>query len=235
MKERLQKLIAQAGLCARRTAEGYIEAGRVTVNGRKAHLGDRADPACDHICVDGRPLGRAQPKRYLMLYKPRGYVTTLHDERGRKDISQLIAGCGCRVYPIGRLDYDSEGLLLLTNDGDAAQRLAHPSHTADKVYLVTVRGDLSRLPALSAPMTIDGYAIRPAGVQVLSQQEGQARLRMTIHEGRNRQIRKMCEQCGLSVRRLKRIAQGPIELDRTLAPGAWRDLTPEEIERLASL
>lgn len=232
MKERLQKIIAQAGLCSRRTAESWIAAGRVTVNGRKAALGDQADPARERICVDGKPLGRKEEKRYLMLYKPRGYVTTLHDERGRKDVSLLMRNCGCRVYPVGRLDYDSEGLLLLTNDGAVAQRLTHPSHEVDKTYLVTVRGDLARVPRLSAPMDIDGYTIRPAQVEVLSEGGGQARLRITIHEGRNRQIRKMCEQCGLEVRRLKRIAVGAIELDRALAPGAWRELRAEEVEYL---
>lgn len=232
MKERLQKIIAQAGLCSRRTAESWIAAGRVTVNGRKAALGDQSDPARERICVDGKPLGRKEEKRYFMLYKPRGYVTTLHDERGRKDVSLLVRNCGCRVYPVGRLDYDSEGLLLLTNDGAVAQRLTHPSHEVDKTYLVTVRGDLARVPGLSAPMDIDGYTIRPAQVEVLSEGGGQARLRITIHEGRNRQIRKMCEQCGLEVRRLKRISVGAIELDRALAPGTWRELRADEVEYL---
>lgn len=232
MKERLQKIIAQAGLCSRRTAETWIADGRVTVNGRKASVGAQADPARDHICVDGKPLGRKEEKRYLMLYKPRGYVTTLHDERGRKDVSQLVRNYGCRVYPVGRLDYDSEGLLLLTNDGAVTQRLTHPSHEVDKTYLVTVRGDLAGVPGLSEPMDIDGYTIRPATVFIVSLGEGQARLRMTIHEGRNRQIRKMCEKCGLTVRRLKRISVGAIELDRALAPGSWRELTASEIEYL---
>ena len=229
MTERLQKIIAQAGLCSRRTAETWITGGRVTVNGRKAALGAQADPARDHICVDGVPLGRREQKRYLMLHKPRGYVTSLHDERGRKDVSMLVKDCGCRVYPVGRLDYDSEGLLLLTNDGAVTQRLTHPSHEVDKTYLVTVRGDLRRVPELGEEMEIDGYRIRPAQVFIVSQGDGQARLSMTIHEGRNRQIRKMCEKCGFSVRRLKRISVGAIELDHTLAPGKWRELTADEI------
>ncbi len=232
MKERLQKIIAQAGLCSRRTAESWIAAGRVQVNGRKASVGDQADPVRDRIQVDGKPLGRREQKHYLMLYKPRGYVTTLHDERGRKDVSLLVKNCGCRVYPVGRLDYDSEGLLLLTNDGDVTLRLTHPSHEVDKTYLVTVRGDLSRIPSLAQPMDIDGYTIRPAQVFIISQSDGQARISMTIHEGRNRQIRKMCEKCGLTVRRLKRISVGKIELDRTLAPGNWRELTADEIAYL---
>lgn len=235
MKERLQKIIAQAGLCSRRTAESWIADGRVTVNGRKASVGDQADAGRDRICVDGKPLGMKEQKRYLMLYKPRGYVTSLHDERGRKDVSLLVKDCGCRVYPVGRLDYDSEGLLLLTNDGAVTQRLTHPSHEVDKTYLVTVRGDLDRVPELGEAMEIDGYRIRPAQVFIVSQGDGQARLSMTIHEGRNRQIRKMCEKCGLSVRRLKRISVGEIELDRTLAPGKWRELTADEVEWLQSI
>lgn len=235
MKERLQKIIAQAGLCSRRTAESWIADGRVTVNGRKASVGDQADAGRDRICVDGKPLGMKEQKRYLMLYKPRGYVTSLHDERGRKDVSLLVKDCGCRVYPVGRLDYDSEGLLLLTNDGAVTQRLTHPSHEVDKTYLVTVRGDLDRVPELGEAMEIDGYHIRPAQVFIVSQEDGQARLSMTIHEGRNRQIRKMCEKCGLSVRRLKRISVGEIELDRTLAPGKWRELTADEVEWLQSI
>lgn len=235
MKERLQKIIAQAGLCSRRAAESWIVEGRVTVNGRKAALGDQADPARDRVCVDGKPLGTKKQKRYLMLYKPRGYVTTLHDERGRKDVSLLVQDCGDRVYPVGRLDYDSEGLLLMTNDGAVTQRLTHPSHEVDKTYLVSVRGDLSRIPELGEAMEIDGYRIRPAQIYIISQGDGQARLSMTIHEGRNRQIRKMCEKCGLSVRRLKRIAVGTLKLDQNLAPGKWRELTPEEIAYLQGI
>ena len=229
MKERMQKNIAQAGLSSRRAAENRIADGRVTVNRRKASVGDQADAARDRICVDGKPLGSKEQKRYLMLYKPRGYVTSLHDERGRKDVSLLVKDCGCRVYPVGRLDYDSEGLLLLTNDGTVTQRLTHPSHEVDKTYLVTVRGDLNRVPELGGEMEIDGYRIRPAQVFIIRQGDEQARLSMTIHEGRNRQIRKMCEKCGLSVRRLKRISVGAIALDRALAPGKWRELTPDEV------
>ena len=232
MKERLQKLIAAAGLCSRRTAETWITAGRVTVDGRKASLGDQADPARQRICVDGKPLASSEQKVYLMLYKPRGYVTSLHDDKGRKDVSLLVQDCGCRVYPAGRLDYDSEGLLIMTNDGILTQQLTHPSHETSKTYLVTVRGDLTRIPALGESMVIDGYRIQPAKVMVISQADNQARLSITIHEGRNRQIRKMCEQCGFSVRRLKRIAEGTLTLDRKLAPGKWRALTPEEVSSL---
>lgn len=233
MKERIQKILAQAGLCSRRAAEDMIRAGRVTVNGRKAALGDSADPARDKLAVDGKPVRAAEEKVYLMLNKPRGFVSTMHDERGRRTVAQLTRGCGARVYPVGRLDADSEGLLLMTNDGELTLRLTHPSHEARKTYLVSVRGDLARIPALSEPMTIDGYAIRPAEVFIRDRiADDAAHIEITIHEGRNRQIRKMCEQCGLDVRRLKRIAVGDLPLDRGLAPGKWRRLTEDEIAYL---
>lgn len=233
MKERIQKILAQAGLCSRRAAEDLLRDGRVTVNGRPAGLGDSADPARDKLAVDGRPVRAAEEKVYLMLNKPRGFVSTMKDERGRRTVAQLTQGAGARVYPVGRLDYDSEGLLIMTNDGDLTLRLTHPSHEAGKTYRVSVRGDLARLPALSEPMVIDGYTIRPAEVHVLSRTEdGAAKLEITIHEGRNRQIRKMCAQCGLEVRRLKRVAVGKIGLDPALAPGKWRRLTPDEIAYL---
>lgn len=233
MKERIQKILAQAGLCSRRAAEDLLRDGRVTVNGRPAGLGDSADPTRDKLAVDGRPVRAAEEKVYLMLNKPRGFVSTMKDERGRRTVAQLTQGAGARVYPVGRLDYDSEGLLIMTNDGDLTLRLTHPSHEAGKTYRVSVRGDLARLPALSEPMVIDGYTIRPAEVHVLSRTEdGTAKLEITIHEGRNRQIRKMCAQCGLEVRRLKRVAVGKIGLDPALAPGKWRRLTPDEIAYL---
>lgn len=233
MKERIQKVLAQAGLCSRRAAEKMIRQGRITIDGRRAELGEQADPARQKIAVDGKPVAAAEKKVYLMLNKPRGYVSTAHDERGRKTVTDLVRGCGARVYPVGRLDYDSEGLLLMTNDGALTQKLTHPSHEIGKTYQVTVRGDPSRVPALGQPMKIDGYEIAPATVFILSQQdEHTARLSMTIHEGRNRQIRKMCEQVGLDVRRLKRLAVGDLTLDRGLAPGKWRELTEEEITYL---
>ncbi len=235
MKERLQKILAQAGVCSRRASEPLIESGRVTVNGRRVSLGDRADPARDRICVDGKPIGAAERKVYLMLHKPRGYVTTLHDEKGRRDVSQLVAGCGARVYPVGRLDYDSEGLLLMTNDGELAYRLTHPGSEVDKQYFVSVRGPLANLPKLAEPMEIDGYSIQPAQIVVLRQEDDRAAILMTIHEGRNRQIRKMCEKCGLTVKRLKRESMGPITLDPALSAGKWRELTEKERELLAAL
>lgn len=233
MKERIQKLMAQAGLCSRRAAEEIIRAGGVTVNGHRAALGDSADPVRDKILVNGKPLRRAEEKVYLMLNKPRGYVSTLKDERGRKTVKQLVRDCTARVYPVGRLDADSEGLLLMTNDGELTLHLTHPSHEASKTYLVSVRGNLGRLGELEQPMDIDGYTVRPAQVFIRDRaSDTEAHIEMTIHEGRNRQIRKMCEKCGLDVRRLKRIAVGELLLDPKLAPGRWRMLTPEEVAYL---
>lgn len=235
MEERLQKVLAQAGLCSRREAERWMLEGRVTVNGHAASPGDRADLQKDKIMVDGKPIGVAEEKRYLMLYKPRGYVSTMKDERGRKTVADLVRDCRARVVPVGRLDYNSEGLLLLTNDGEFVHALTHPKHEVEKHYEVRVRGRLDQIQRLSEPMEIDGYRIRPATVVVLEQDERSAKLRLTIHEGRNRQIRKMCEQCGLEVRRLKRVAVGDLPLDPRLKSGAWRDLTPDELAYLQQI
>ena len=234
MEERLQKLLAQAGLCSRREAERWITDGRVTVNGRTASVGDKADLRRDKIMVDGRPLGGSEEKRYLMLYKPRGYVTTLKDERGRKTVADLVCGCGARVVPVGRLDYNSEGLLLLTNDGAFANGLMHPRGEVEKVYLVWVTGyEPGKEALLGRSITLDGYRIRPPKVTLQRAQGTKARLEITIHEGRNRQIRRMCQQAGLEVTRLKRIREGALSLG-TLPPGAWRYLTEEEIRALQS-
>lgn len=235
MEERLQKILAQAGLCSRREAEKWMLDGRVTVNGRAASPGDRADLKRDKVLVDGKPIGMAEEKRYLMLYKPRGYVSTRKDERGRKTVADLVRDCKARVVPVGRLDYNSEGLLLLINDGELVHALTHPRHEVEKHYEVRVRGRLDNIPRLSEPMEIDGYRIRPATVMVLEQDEQSAKLRLTIHEGRNRQIRKMCEQCGLEVRRLKRVAVGALSLDPRLKSGAWRDLTADELAYLQEI
>lgn len=235
MEERLQKVLAQAGLCSRREAERWMLEGRVTVNGHAASPGDRADLQKDKIMVDGKPVGVAEEKRYLMLYKPRGYVSTMKDERGRKTVADLVRDCHARVVPVGRLDYNSEGLLLLTNDGEFVHALTHPKHEVEKHYEVRVRGRLDQIQRLSEPMEIDGYRIRPATVVVLELDERSAKLRLTIHEGRNRQIRKMCEQCGLEVRRLKRVAVGELPLDPRLKSGAWRDLTPDELAYLQQI
>ena len=232
MSEKLQKRIAAAGLMSRRAAEDCIAAGRVTVNGRLARLGDRVE-ASDAICVDGKPLPDEPKKVYIMLNKPRGYVTTLQDEKGRRDVTELLDGLDTRVYPVGRLDRDSEGLLLLTNDGDFANALMHPSHEVSKRYEVRVRGAVTdeALAALRQPMTLDGYTIRPAQVERLEALPDGARLAVTIHEGRNRQVRRMCEQAGLSVVRLCRVSEGSLRLGQ-LKPGCWRPLTDEELAAL---
>ena len=233
MEERIQKILSAAGLASRRRAEEYLTAGRVTVNGRTAGLGEKADPERDDIRLDGKPVRPVSAHTYLMLYKPRGYVTTLSDERGRRTVAQLVSGCGARVWPVGRLDLDSEGLLLMTDDGDFTQRLIHPSHQVEKEYLVTVEGDVAHaLPVLSSPMKLDGVQLSPARVGVLGREGvNRARLSVVIHEGRNRQIRRMCTLAGLEVKRLKRVREGGLILGR-LCPGEWRLLTPEEV-RLA--
>ncbi len=232
MKERLQKLIASAGLCARRTAEEWIAAGRVCVNGAVASLGDRADPETDTVTVDGAPLPGMPGAVYLMLNKPRGYVTTLSDEYGRRTAAELVADCGVRVYPVGRLDRDSEGLLLFTNDGELAQRLLHPRHQVDKVYLVTVRGDIrGAAERLMAITQLDGEPIAPAQAAEVTRHEGQAMLRVTIHQGKNRQVRRMCAQIGLHVVRLQRIQEDSLLLG-DLPAGKWRYLTDQELQGL---
>jgi len=232
MEERLQKLLSAAGVCSRRAAETYLTAGRVTVNGEPARLGQKADPDRDEILVDGRPLApRAKPV-YILLNKPRGYVSTLSDEKGRKTVAELVADCGARVYPVGRLDLDSEGLLLLTNDGDWAQHLLHPSHEVEKTYHVSVFGPVAGAAARLAAMTdLEGEPIRPARVEVLRQTARTAVLAVTIHEGKNRQIRRMCARCGLTVKRLRRVQEGPLKLGN-LPSGKWRDLSENEVEAL---
>ena len=232
VKERLQKIIAAAGICSRRAAEGLLRQGRVQVNGQIAALGDRADPETDTVTLDGQPLSREPERVYLMLNKPRGYVTTLSDERGRRTAAELVSGCGARVYPVGRLDRDSEGLLLFTNDGDFAHRLLHPSHQVDKVYLVTVRGDIrGAAERLMAITELDGEPIAPARARELSRREGQALLRVTIHQGKNRQIRRMCAGLGLHVEKLPRVEEDGLRLD-DLPIGKWRYLTVQEIQRI---
>lgn len=231
MQQRLQKCISAAGVASRRTAETMIEAGRVTVNGARAMLGQTADPESDDIRVDGVPLPSTAEKVYIMLNKPRGYVTTLKDEQGRKTVAELVASLGVRLYPVGRLDLDSEGLLIMTNDGAVANCLMHPSHNISKTYEVEVSGgDLDEAAAVMRGVTeLEGYTVRPAEVAVLARN----RLAVTIHEGRNRQVRRLCDLAGLRVHRLVRVSEGELRLG-TLPPRAWRYLTTEEISYLQS-
>ena len=232
MEERLQKILSAAGVCSRRKAEGYIEAGQVTVNGKPARLGDKADPHRDDIRLKGKRILPNERRVYVLLNKPRGYVTTLSDEKGRKTAADLVWDCGVRVYPVGRLDLDSEGLLLLTNDGDLAQRLTHPSHEAEKTYHVWVRGPVKEAAERLARVTdLEGEPIRPAKVETLHQGDGTAVLAVTIHQGKNRQVRRMCAACGLTVTRLRRMREHTLALGE-LPVGKWRYLTAEEIEAL---
>ena len=231
MNQRLQKILSDRGVASRRKAEEMISAGRVTVNGRVALLGSSADADLDDIRVDGQPLPAAAGYIYLMLNKPRGYVTTLSDEKGRQTAAQLVADCGQRVYPIGRLDMDSEGLLLFTNDGAFANRLMHPKHEVEKAYLVQVSGYTpERFQQLALPITLDGYRIEPPVLRLLAVKGDKCNFE--IHEGRNRQIRRMCEAAGMQVLRLRRIREGAVALGN-LPLGKWRHLTHEEVKELA--
>ena len=232
MTERLQKIISARGLASRRKAEEWIIQGRVTVNGVPAQLGDSADPETDEIHVDGRELPSTTASVYIMLNKPRGYVTTLADEKGRRKVTEHVADCGCRVYPVGRLDMDSEGLLLLTNDGEFANRLMHPKHEVEKTYDTWVTGHTPEgAQALEKPIELDGYRIRPPKILVLQPDGDRAKLRITLHEGRNRQVRRMCQASGMYVTRLRRIREGKLNLG-DLPLGKWRYLTVSEVQEL---
>jgi len=233
MTERIQKIIASRGIASRRKAEEMIADGRVTCNGRVCLLGERADPDVDTILLDGKPLPSSVEYTYIMLHKPRGYVTTLSDEKGRKDVSQLVADCGKRVYPVGRLDMDSEGLLLFTNDGTFANHLMHPKHEINKTYRVFVKGySQESLIKLGQPITLDGYTIAKPEVRLVTcDDSGNAQLEVVIHEGRNRQVRRMCDIAGMTVKRLIRIAEGDVELGE-LPLSKWRYLTDREVEQL---
>ena len=235
MMERLQKILSARGIASRRAAEQMILDGRVTCNGTVCKLGESADPEKDQILVDGKPLPVQGGHVYIMLNKPRGYVTTLSDEKGRKNAAQLVSDCGQRVYPVGRLDMDSEGLLIFTNDGELANHLMHPKHEINKTYEVRVTGyTLSGLDNLKRPIVLDGYKIKPPQVLCVRREQDEkntAILQVTIHEGRNRQVRRMCAAAGMEVRRLKRISEGNLKIG-TLAAGKWRYLTEEEVAEL---
>lgn len=232
MEERLQKILSRHGIASRRKAEELIAQRRVRVNGNTAMPGESADEAVDVIEVDGVRLRRAEKRVYLMLNKPRGYVCTLSDEKGRKDVSQLVSDCGVRVYPVGRLDLNSEGLLLLTNDGALANRLMHPSGAVQKVYLVWLSGYYAGCEKkIGASIEIDGRKTAPADVTLIKAEGKTALLQVTLHEGRNRQIRRLCEAANVTVTRLRRIREAQLELG-DLPSGKWRYLTEQELALL---
>lgn len=232
---RLQKYMADCGIASRRKSEQMIADGMVKVNGRIATIGDKINPARDKVSVKGRKLsaGTKAKRYYIMLNKPRGYVTTMSDEMGRKCVAELVSEIEERIFPVGRLDKDSEGLLLFTNDGEFANMMTHPSMHISKTYRVTVKpaADEAQLVELSSGVVIDGRKTMPASVQVMSEDSDRSVLQITIHEGRNRQIRKMCEAVGLETIRLKRISMGSLKLG-SLGPGKFRELKKEEVSAL---
>ena len=233
-KIKLQKYFTDCGVLSRRAAEKEIADGKVTVNGAVALLGDRIDPRRDEIKYNGKVVKKQTDETVcIMLNKPTGFVTTLSDERGRRTVAELVADLGIRVYPVGRLDMNSDGLLLLTNDGELANRLTHPRHEIPKIYRVTVKGEVSSdtLSELCAPMVIDGYEILPVKTEIIADTKESTVLRMELYEGRNRQIRKMCASVGLKISRLSRTAVGELNLGK-LPSGKWRKLSKEEIAYL---
>ena len=234
-KIRLQKFLSEAGVASRRKAEEMIRSGMVKVNGSVAQIGDSVDPQKDNVYVSGKKIKKESSLRYILLNKPRGYVTTTDDELGRKCVTELVKGVKERIYPVGRLDRVSEGALILTNDGEFANAMMHPSRHVPKTYRVTVRPDITarQIDELASGIMIEGRMTAPADVQLLQKEEGRAVVEIVLYEGRNRQIRRMCEALGLEVARLKRTAVGSIKLGM-LRPGEWRDLTAQEVESLFS-
>lgn len=231
---KLQKYFSDCGILSRRAAEEEIKQGKVTVNGERAFLGMRIFPDVDVVVYKGaRVIAQSEEKLYILLNKPRGIVTTLSDEKGRPTVLSLISGLGARVYPVGRLDIDSDGLLLLTNDGALTNKLTHPRHKIPKIYNVTVKGEVTEgaLTLLSSPLVIDGYKIQPVEVEIIKKEPSQTILKMTLYEGRNRQIRKMCALADLKITRLTRVALGNIALG-SLEVGKWRFLTKSETDYL---
>lgn len=230
---RLQKFLSQCAVASRRKSEELILAGKVKVNGRVAGLGDKVSPKKDTVTVSGKKVVFSKKYYYIMLHKPRGFITTMDDEMGRKCVAELVKDVGARVYPVGRLDKDSEGLLLMTNDGDFANHLTHPSKHVPKTYRVTVRPDITdeQLVAFNEGIEIDGRMTAPADAHVIEKSDNRVVLEIIIHEGRNRQIRRMCEALGLEVARLKRTHIGSIKLGM-LPQGKWRELTEDEVHRL---
>lgn len=236
MIQRLQKIISAAGIASRRASETMIAEGRVTVNGKVATVGMSADPDVDTILVDGEPISVSARRRYIILNKPRGYVTTLKDEFDRPTVAELVADAGGRLYPVGRLDMDSEGLLIMTDDGELANALMHPSHEVNKLYTVFVQGQdiKASVKALQAMDNLEGEPISKPQVMLIELKGTGAELQITIHEGKNRQIRRMCKACGLGVSRLVRIAEGQVILG-DLPLGKWRYMTRDEISFLQKL
>jgi len=235
--ERLQKILSARGVCSRREAESLILAGRVTVDGLPAELGQRADPSMQTICVDGRPVAADLGKRvYIMLNKPRGYVTTVKDDRGRRTVLDLLGEEGRGLWPVGRLDRDSQGLLLMTNDGEITRRLTHPSFQVEKVYRVYVRGEdvFGKARELEEPLVIDGEQLQPAKVRIVREMAEGGVLEVRIREGKNRQVRRMCELFDLHVSRLVRVGEGKLQLG-DMKTGTWRHLTAEEVDYLQSI
>lgn len=231
---RIQKYLSDCGICSRRAAERAILDGDVQINGQPAEIGQKIRPDRDKVSYRGRPVVKKRNAHpcYVMLHKPTGYVTTMSDEKGRKTVAELLTGVDRRVYPVGRLDMDSEGLLLCTSDGELANALTHPRHHIPKLYHVRVEGAVTRaqLSKLQEPMEIDGYQIQPVECTLIKREEEGSTIAMVLYEGRNRQIRKMCDQVGLVVRRLRRIAIGELELD--IPRGKWRYLTKDEADYL---
>ncbi len=236
MMQRLQKILSAAGIASRRAAETMIGEGRVTVNGKTATVGMSADPETDTILVDGEPVSIAVRRRYIILHKPKGYVTTMKDERGRPTVADLTEDAGGRLYPVGRLDMDSEGLLIMTDDGALANALMHPSHEVNKIYNVFVQGEdvKASIKAMQTMDRLEGEPIAKPQVMLIELKGQYAEIQVTIHEGKNRQVRRMCKACGLGVNRLIRIAEGPILLGE-LPAGKWRTMTREEVSFLQKL
>lgn len=230
---RLQKYLSMCAVASRRKAEELIAQGKVKVNGKVAQIGDKISPKHDTVTVSGRKIVGSRKHYYIMLHKPRGYITTMDDEMGRKCVAELVRDVGARVYPVGRLDKDSEGLLLMTNDGEFANHMTHPSKHIPKTYRVTVRPDVTEdmLTAFATGMEIDGRITAPADAHIIEKQDNRVVLEIVLYEGRNRQIRKMCESLGLEVARLKRTSMGSLKLGM-LPSGKWRELKEDEVHKL---